>query len=332
MRPLTLFTGQWADLELAELAQMAADWGFDGLEIASWGRHLDIRHAAEDPAYVPALKALLDDHGLTVHAVSGHLVGHVVCDDPIDQRHHAIVADHVWGDGDPAGVRARAAHEMVRLGEVAARLGATVVTGFTGSPIWKYMSMFPPVEQKDIDHGYALVADTWRPILRSYADHGIRFALEVHPTQIAYDYWSASRVLEELGEEENFGFNFDPSHFTWQGMDPSLFVDDFADRIFHVHCKDSKRNIANGRNGILSSHLRWGDPRRGWDVVSLGKGDTDWDKCMRSLNRAGYEGPLSIEWEDAGMDRVIGIRESLQFLRSAQFEPAEAAFDAALSS
>lgn len=330
MRPITLVTGQWADLELAEVARMAAEWGFDGLEIATWGKHLDIERAASDPAYVDGIASILSENGLRVQAIGAHLTGHAVTDDPIDQRHEAILPGRIWGDGDPDGVRARAAAEIAQLGAVAHRLGASIVTGFMGSPIWKYQAMFPPVVQSDIDAGYRAVADAWRPILRRFADDGIRFALEVHPTQIAYDYWTAARVLDELGDEENFGFNWDPSHFTWQALDPAAFVRDFGDRVFHVHCKDSRRQTGDGRNGILGSHLPWGDPRRGWDVVSLGQGDTDWNTCLRALNHVGYEGPLSIEWEDPGMDRVQGVRDSLAFLRSMQFDPPEMSFADAL--
>ena len=330
MRPITLFTGQWADLELSEVAGIAAKLGYDGLELATWGKHLDVERALSEPRYLDSVKRCLEENGLAVFAVSGHLTGHAVTDDPIDQRHQRILPERLWGEGDIDGVHRRAAHEMVRLGEVAQKLGAKTVTGFTGSPTWKFQAMFPPVTEAEVEEGYQTVARAWRPILQAYAEQDVRFALEVHPTQIAYDYWSASRILDILGTEENFGFNWDPSHLTWQGVDPASFLRDFGDRIFHVHCKDSRRNIGNGRNGILSSHLPWGDHRRGWDVVSLGKGDTDWDACLRALNDIHYTGPLSVEWEDPGMDRIQGITQSLAFLRGAVFDPPSLSFADAL--
>ena len=87
----------------------------------------------------------------------------------------------------------------------------------------------------------------------------------------------------------------------------------------------------DGRNSILSSHLDFGDPRRGWDFVSPGRGDVDWDSIMRALNRIGYGGPLSIEWEDSGMDREWGAREALDLVRSHDFPASGVAFDAAFA-
>jgi len=110
------------------------------------------------------------------------------------------------------------------------------------------------------------------------------------------------------------------------------FLWDFRDRIYHVDCKDAKRRVGNGRNGRLGSHLPWADLRRGWDFVSTGHGDVPWEDCFRMLNTIGYDGPISIEWEDAGMDRLIGAPSALAFVRElAAIEPPAAAFDAAFS-
>ncbi|WP_165986726.1 sugar phosphate isomerase/epimerase [Streptomyces sp. YIM 98790] len=330
-RPVTLFTGQWADLPFEEVARLAAEWGYDGLEIACWGDHLDVWRAAEDDAYVRSRKDILDKHGLGVWAISNHLKGQAVCDDPIDHRHRAIVSDRVWGDGEPEGVRQRAAEEMKLTARAAARLGVDTVVGFTGSAIWKYVAMFPPVGQDVIDAGYQDFADRWNPIMDVFEAEGVRFALEVHPSEIAYDYWSTVRTLEAIGHRESFGLNWDPSHMVWQDIDPAAFLLDFKDRIYHVDCKDTKRSIGNGRNGRLGSHLGWGDPRRGWDFVSTGRGDVPWEKCFRVLNHIGYSGPVSVEWEDAGMDRLHGAPEALAYVRANLFDPPSASFDAAFS-
>ena len=111
-RPITLFTGQWADLPFEEVARLAADWGYEGLEIACWGDHLDVWRGAEDDAYLDSRREILDRYGLKVYAISNHLNGQAVCDDPIDARHRDILPDRIWGDGDPEGVRQRAAEEM----------------------------------------------------------------------------------------------------------------------------------------------------------------------------------------------------------------------------
>ena len=331
-RPVTLFTGQWADLPFEEVAKLAGEWGYDGLEIACWGDHLDVVRAAEDPDYVAAKREILDRNGLGVWAISNHLAGQAVCDDPIDERHRDILSPRVWGDGEPEGVRRRAAEEMKATARAAAALGVSTVVGFSGSSIWKAVAMFPPATPEFVERGYRDFAERWHPILDVFDEVGVRFALEVHPSEIAYDYWTARAALDALDGRASFGFNFDPSHFMWQDLDPVTFLQDFSDRIYHVHCKESVRQL-NGRNGRLGSHLPWADPRRGWDFVSTGHGDVPWEPIFRMLNSIGYAGPTSVEWEDAGMDRLIGAPEALEFVRKlARIQPPAAAFDAAFSS
>jgi sugar phosphate isomerase/epimerase len=330
-RPVTLFTGQWADLPFEEVARLAGEWGYDGLEIACWGDHLDVSRW-DDAPYVRGRRDILERNGLQVFTISNHLAGQAVCDDPIDERHRDILNDRVWGDGEPEGVRQRAAEELKLTARMAAALGVKTVTGFTGSSIWKAVAMFPPASDAFVDAGYADFAERFNPILDVFDEVGVRFAHEVHPSEIAYDYWTTKRTLEAIGHREAFGLNWDPSHMVWQDLDPVGFLWDFQDRIYHVHCKDTKKRLDDGRNGRLSSHLGWADPRRGWDFISTGHGDVPWENAFRMLNAIGYAGPLSVEWEDAGMDRLVGAPEALGFVRRlSTYEPSAAAFDAAFS-
>ena len=330
--PVTLFTGQWADRPLEEVAKRAAEWGYDGLEIACSAEHLDVWRAAEDDAYLQGRLDLLDRHGLKVWALSNHLTGQAVCDDPIDFRHQAILRPRVWGDGDGEGVRQRAAEELKLTAKVARKLGVDVITGFTGSKIWPYVAMFPPVSAHVIEAGYEDFAARWNPILDVFDDEGVRYAHEVHPGEIAYDYWTCVRALEAVGHRPAFGFNWDPSHMMWQGVDPVGFIVDFAERIYHVDCKDTRLRPRTGRAGVLGSHLAWGDPRRGWDFVSTGHGDVPWEDAFRALRHVGYAGPISVEWEDAGMDRLHGAEEAQRFVRSLLWDLPTSSFDAAFSS
>jgi sugar phosphate isomerase/epimerase len=326
-RPVTLFTGQWADLPLETLVQKTSEWGFDGLELACWGDHFEVDKALEKDSYVREKRDLLEKHGLKCWSISNHLVGQCVCD-PIDNRHKAILPPHIWGDGEAEGVRQRAAEEMKNTARAAKLLGVDVVNGFTGSSVWAKLYFFPPTTQADVDAGYQDFAHRWRPILDVFQEQGVKFGLEVHPTEIAYDVITSHRALAAVDHHPAFGFNFDPSHLIHQFVDPVYFIDEFPDRIFHAHIKDSRVQLT-GRNSILSSHLDFGDPRRGWDFVSPGHGDVRWDPIIRALNRIGYTGPLSIEWEDSGMDREFGAQESLALVRKQDFEPSSVAFDAA---
>ncbi len=328
-RPVTLFTGQWADLPLATLAAKVSEWGFDGLELACWGDHFEVDKALESDGYVRAKRDLLEQHGLNCWAISNHLVGQCVCD-PIDNRHQSILPPRLWGDGDPEGVRQRAAEEMKNTARAAKLFGVDVVNGFTGSSVWAKLYFFPPTSQADIEVGYQDFADRWLPILDVCQENGVKYGLEVHPTEIAYDIITFERALQAVDYHPAFGANFDPSHLIHQFVDPAEFIAAFPDRIYHAHVKDSRVRLT-GRNSILSSHLDFGDPRRGWDFVSPGHGDVKWDPIIRGLNRIGYQGPLSIEWEDSGMDREFGARESLAVVRKADFAPSSVIFDAAFA-
>jgi sugar phosphate isomerase/epimerase len=327
-RPVTLFTGQWADLPIEELAAKCGAWGFDGLELACWGDHFEVDKALADPGYAKGRRAVLERHGLGVWALGAHLVGQAVCD-RIDERHRAILPPEVFGDGDPEGVRRRAAERMKDTARAAAQLGVTQVTGFTGSSVWHLIYSFPPNDFGEIDRGYADFAERWGPIMDVFDAEGVRFCLEVHPTEIAYDFVTTRRALDAIDSHEAFGINLDPSHFAHQFLDPARFALEYADRIYHVHVKDSRKRL-DGRRSILGSHLNFGEEERGWDFVSPGHGDVDFEEFFRALNRIGYGGPLSIEWEDSGMDRDWGAPDALAFVRRTDFAPSEIAFDAAM--
>ena len=308
-RPVTLCTGQWADLPVRELARICREIGFDGLELACWGDHFEVDKAMADDSYCDRKRELLAEYDMQVFSISNHLVGQAVLD-IIDQRHKAVLTPKIWGDGDPAGVNQRAAEAMKETARAAQRLGVDVVNCFTGSSIWHLLYSFPPVPPAWIDEGFRLLAERWNPILDVFGECGVKFALEVHPTEIAFDIVTAERAIEALDGRPEFGFNFDPSHLYWQHVNPVEFIRRFRDRIYHVHMKDAIVML-DGRSGILASHLPFGDPRRGWDFRSVGRGGVDFEGIIRALNEIGYQGPLSVEWEDTGMDRLQGAARVL---------------------
>ncbi len=325
-RPVTIFTGQWADLSFNVLCAEMAEIGYDGLEIACWGDHLDVRQAAENGAYLRRHREILEEHKLGCWALGAHLTGQCV-GDAWDERLDTFAP--ASRKGDPEKIRAWAMEEMKIVPWAAKAMGCGVVTCFMGSPVWRYWYSFPPTTERMLEEGYRTILERWTPILDEFDRAGVRFALEVHPTEIAFDFYTAKRLLEVFGERPTLGFNFDPSHLLWQGMRPELFLRDFASRIYHVHMKDVAITL-DGRSGILGSHLPFGDLRRGWNFRSLGHGHVDFDAIIRELNAAGYQGPLSVEWEDNGMEREFGARESLAFVRRTDFAPSSVAFDGSM--
>ncbi|NRA28423.1 MAG: sugar phosphate isomerase/epimerase [Opitutales bacterium] len=336
-RKVTLFTGQWADLSLEELAPMAREMGYDGLELACWGDHFEVQKALSEADYIANKWKLLQDNSLTCYSISSHLVGQAVCD-LIDSRHQSILPDYVWGDGEPEGVRQRAAQELIDAAKAARKffdarpdesVVAPVVNGFTGSSIWHALYAFPPTSQEFLEKGFEDFAQRFGPIMDAFDAVNVNFALEVHPTEIAFDIASAQRALEALGQHKRFGFNYDPSHLGYQGVDYVKFIRDFDDRIFHAHMKDVWWAAGDGSVGVFGGHTDFGDARRYWDFRSVGRGAIDFEAIIVALNDIRYGGPLSIEWEDIRMDRVHGATESAAFVRNLDFPRSDRAFDAA---
>lgn len=328
-RPVTLFTIQWGDLPLEEICRLAKQMGYEGLELAK-DAHFDARKAAEDPGYVQEVKDTLAKYDLGCWAVSAHLTGQCVTDAlqwAYDPRLDGFAPSHLAGK--PEEIQKWAVEEMKITAHGAKAMGVDVVTFFMGSPIWKFWYSFPQTSEEMVEEGFQKVKELWSPIFDEYDKCGVKLALEVHPTEIAFDYWSTKKLLETFDYRPALGINFDPSHLIWQGVDPAVFLFDFADRVYHVHIKDTKVNL-NGRNGILGSHITFGDQRRGWNFVSPGHGDVDFDNIIRVLNQKGYVGPLSIEWEDSGMERVFGGTEACEFTKKINFSASEIAFDDAL--
>lgn len=326
-RPVTLFTGQWADLTLSVIAEKAKAFGYDGIELACWGDHFDVAKALEDDKYCQSRWDILNKYGLKCFAISNHLVGQAVCD-RIDARHQAILSPAIYGDGDPEGVRQRAAEEMKNTARAAAKLGVKVVNGFTGSSIWHLVYSFPPNLPSQLEDGYKDFADRWNPILDVFDEVGVKFGLEVHPTEIAFDIASAEKALEAVGNRAAFGFNYDPSHFGYQGVDYVAFIRKFRDRIYHVHMKDVYWSPVPKEAGVFGGHVNFGDSRRYWDFRSIGRGSINFEEIIRALNEVGYQGPLSVEWEDSGMDREHGASEAATAVKRLDFKPSAIAFDA----
>ena len=330
-RPVTLFTGQWADLPLAELAPLAKSMGYDGLELACWGDHFNVQEALASDAYVRDKWALLKQHGLTSLAIGNHLVGQAVCD-LIDERHQSILPAHVWGDGDPEGVRQRAAKELADTARAAAKFGVKTVTGFTGSSIWHAIYAFPPTTQAYWDAGFADFGKRFAPILDAFEQ-----------ARTSTSRWKCTRprspstsrrtqrAIEAVKGHKRFGFNFDPSHLAYQGVDYVKFIRTFPDRIYNAHMKDVWWGKGDGTVGVFGGHTSFGDARRYWDFRSVGRGMVDFESIIVALNDIGYAGPLSVEWEDSRMDRVHGATESAAFCRRLDFKPAGGAFDAAFA-
>lgn len=324
-RPVTICSGQFGDLPFETLCKTMHEIGYEGLELATQA-HIDVEKIVNDPAYREAFQKTLKDNELIISAISCHLMGQCVGDNWEPRLDNFAPANI---KGDPDAIRAWATEGMKTTARAAKILGVKVVTCFLGSPIWAWWYSFPQTTPEMVEAGFARIKELWTPIFDVYDECGVRLALEVHPTEIAFDYYSTERLLKTLDYRPTLGINFDPSHLVWQGINPALFLSAFKDRIYHVHMKDVRMN-RDGLAGILGSHIEFGDTRRGWNFVSLGHGHVDFEDIIRELNQMGYHGPLCVEWEDSGMERIRGAKEALEFTNRINFEPSDISFDAAL--
>ncbi|MDF2511910.1 MAG: endonuclease [Herbinix sp.] len=326
-RLVTLVTCQWTDLKFEDMCKKAKEMGYDGLEIACWGNHLDVKKAATDPSYVSYIKETLEKNGLQCKAIATHIIGQCVGDynDPrLNNFAPAELADK------PEEIRAWAIETMKYSAIAANKLGVKIITGFVGSPIWKYLYSFPQTTEEMVEDGFNTIVKLWEPILDVMKENGVVFALEVHPGEIAFDYYSTEKLLKKFEHRPEFGLNFDPSHLIWQGIKPDLFLKDFIHKVYHIHMKDAAVTL-DGRSGLLGSHIDFGDLRRGWNFRSLGHGDVNFEEIIRVLNAYGYEGPLSVEWEDSGMERIYGATEAAAFVRKVDFAKSDIKFDDAIA-
>lgn len=326
MNPITLLTAQWGDMPFEEVCKKASEMGYEGLEIGTGGDHLDVIKAATDKNYVDEKLEILNKYNLKTWAIATHLQGKIV-GDTYDIRHDNLVPDKV--KGKPDEMRAWAIDQMMHTPQALKNMGCYVTTSFVGSPIWNFWYSFPQTTQAMIDDGYNRIKELWAPIFDEFDRFGMKFALEVHSTEIAYDIYTSEKLLQVLDNREAFGFNFDPSHLLWQGIKPHIFIRHFPKKIYHAHMKDvyvSSEDTAS----VIGSHLPFGDPRRKWNFRSIGRGMVNFEDIMRELNFAGYNGPLSIEWEDSNMEREQGAKESCDYIKKLRIKPSDFAFDSAL--
>jgi sugar phosphate isomerase/epimerase len=317
--------------------------GYDGVELACWGDHFDVDRAAYSKGYCREKWELLADHGLTCHAVSNHLVGQAVCD-LIDERHRSILPPDVWGDGEARGRapprrkeddRSRQGRaEFLRRQPGRKAHPAPFLRSSTASPDRRSGTRSTRSRRPRRSIGRRdsrTFARRFGPILEAFDQVNVNFGLEVHPTEIAFDLASAQRAVAAVKGHRRFGFNYDPSHLGYQGVDYVKFIRVFGPRIFHVHMKDVWWGHGDGSAGVFGGHTSFGDARRYWDFRSLGHGDIRFEDIIVALNDVGYRGPLSVEWEDIRMDRVHGAAEAAAFVRKLDFPPSALAFDAASS-
>jgi len=227
----------------------------------------------------------------------------------------------------------------VRLAHFIGKLQDRIVpvSGFVGSPAhcWSHWFLFPPLPDSLGGHPIAnvyevsleLMVERFSPVFQACLDYGTTYDLECHPSERAMgDITSAGNYLaavDAAGFKDAAGFNFDCSHMQWQGVSGVDFIRAHAERIHCVHLKGVQVVPRFTRNGLLGGHQPMGDRDNGWNFVTAGtvRDATNTEELIVELNRAGYSGALSIEWEDNDVDQHAGAKASLANVHQADQPP-----------
>ncbi|MDE0084575.1 MAG: sugar phosphate isomerase/epimerase [Candidatus Poribacteria bacterium] len=289
------------DQTLAEVVQFAADTGYDCVELMCWPKgkaerryagvtHVDV--AALSEAEVDGILQCVSDTRITISGLGYY-------PNPLtpNETEAKIYSEH-----------------LKQLILAAKRLSIDIVNTFIGRD-----------QTRTIDDNWPRFKQVWQPLIQFAADHGIRIGIENCPMFFTEDEWPAGQNLayspaiwERMFEEipsENFGINFDPSHFIWLQMDYLKPLVTFADRIFHVHAKDVR--LDKGRLdevSILATPLAYHTPKL------PGLGDVDWGSFFSVLSDTGYDGAVCVEVEDRAYEDTLetrqrALRQSHIFLR-----------------
>ncbi len=309
---IIIFSNGWTDTPLEDWFSRVNEWGYHGVELATWGEHFSVEQHLANPDYTPEIHELLQNNDLHQNILAVHRLGTAV-GDHLDERYQKLLPSFIWGSGKPIEVRDRAIEAMHMLIPVAKSLGVSLISGFMGSPIWHIVNGWPLASPDYIRQHLESLVELWQPILSEFQQNGLRFALEVHPGQIAFDWHSTEVILEAFSDFSCFGLTLDPSHLLWQGIDPVEFIRHFSKHIFHIHVKDVTLNL-NGRQGILNGYLPATSAQRGWQFRSPGRGDIDWENLFRATREIPYDGLFSFEYGDADMDRDHAAGEAIDFI------------------
>ncbi|GIW79823.1 MAG: AP endonuclease [Gemmatales bacterium] len=239
-------------------------------------------------------------------------------------------------------IHEKAKNDLIKAVRLAHYLGKlqdrkVAVPGFVGSPAncWSHFFLFPPLPTEIGGHkiedvrevSLELLVERFKPVLDTCKQYGVTFDLECHPSERAMgDLESAGDYLaamDKAGYADVVGFNLDGSHMEWQGVSVIQFIREFGERIHCAHIKGVQVIREHTRAGLLGGHRPMGHKYNGWNFVTAGsaRDANSVEEILIELNRAGYDGAVSIEWEDNDAEQLAGAKAGLENVRRADLPP-----------
>ncbi|MDZ7289880.1 MAG: sugar phosphate isomerase/epimerase [candidate division KSB1 bacterium] len=292
-------------LELEPALEKVAKLGYTCLELSMHtGGRFDVAEMLKD-GKGRQISSIIKNAGLRVSAINMSADGQLVLG-----PHHADT-DVIFKGTSEEKIR-YGTERMFLAAELANELEIPVVTGFTGCE--DYSRWFPWPDPTAWERMEPVFVERWSPILKRFDELGIRFGMECHPRQIVYNTETALRSVELLGSYRSWCFNLDPANLMLAGVDPVVFVAELGLRIVNVHAKDGELVVHNVRRSGLLAHGAWDRPDRGFRFRIAGWGDVPWRRLITELILQGYQGPLTVEHEDATMGPMDGIEKAAHFL------------------
>jgi sugar phosphate isomerase/epimerase len=300
-----IFTVLLSQLPLDRLFEQIKALEIDTVELST-GNYPGDAHCKlsmlQDSAALADFKSKLDDHGITISALSCH--GNPL--HPVTERAAAAV---------------KVSRETVLLAE---KLGVSTVVDFSGCPGDSPQSTAPnwvtcpwPPDYLDVLNWQwdKVVTPFWKEHAAFASDHGVRIAIEMHPGFVVYNPETLLRLRAIAGPA--VGCNYDPSHMFWQGIDPIAAIRVLGDAILHVHAKDTQIFTGNlPMTGVLDTKPYTDERNRSWifRTCGYGHGADWWKEFISTLRLFGYDNVLSIEHEDSLMSPEEGLRKAAGFL------------------
>jgi sugar phosphate isomerase/epimerase len=300
-----VFTPLLSQLPLADVLKKLKANGISTVELAT-GNYPGDAHCKlsmlDDDRECDALRALLDQHGFSISALSCH-------------------SNPLHPDPAVGAVHAEIGRKTILL---AKKLGVPVVVDFSGCPGDSPTSRYPnwvtcpwPPEYLDILQWQwdDVVTPFWKQRAKFAEDHGVKVAIEMHPGFVVYSPETMLRLRDIAGPA--IGCNYDPSHMFWQGIDPIAAIRVLGDSIFHVHAKDTQVYAANlPKAGVLDTKPYTDEQHRSWifRTCGYGHGEEWWREFVSTLRMFGYDYVLSIEHEDSLLSAEEGLRRAATFL------------------